>query len=358
MEFDDLGPEVVMHVYDPSVGMRGVIVLDSLVRGPAKGGIRMSLSADEAEVRSLARAMTLKCALAKLPFGGGKSGILVDPSSLSSEEKQAYVRSFGRYLSMVAPDSYVAAPDMGMGSSEMRLLSEVAGFSSVTGKPVDAGGLSDRAGSTGFGVFVSVREWFARRGESLAGKTVAVQGFGNVGSHAAKFLVDNGAVLVGVSDSSGAVIDEGGLDVDSLISFVSGGGRLADCSFGRSDSSDSVLFLDVDVLVPAAQAEVIGADNYRRVQAGLISEGANLPILPEFERALEERGVFVIPDVLANAGGVIGSWVEHEGGSSDSVFGHIERIISGNVDSLLDCMSERGCDSREAVEFLARSRIS
>lgn len=354
---DDLGPEVVMHVYDPETKMKGVIVLDNLHRGPAKGGIRMAESADEQEVRGLARAMTLKNALANLPFGGGKSGITINAKTLSEEQKEAQVRAFGKYLAMVAPKNYVAAPDIAMAEKEMRILAEIAGPKSITGKPTDIGGIPHELGSTGYGVYVSVREWLQVHKKEVRGQTIAVQGFGNVGSFAAKFLVEDKAVLIAASDSTATIIDENGLDVEELMQFKQAGNRFADYERAEKKDADEVLYLDVDVLIPAAQREVITHKNQDRIQARLISQGANLPIPEEVEELLEERGIHNIPDILANAGGVISSWVEHEGGSQDEIFEHIEKIISNNIAELTQCMREEKCSARKAAEKIAKKRL-
>ena len=356
-KLDSLGPEVVMHVYDPVTRMKGVIVLDSLKRGPAKGGIRMSSSATKEEVCGLARAMTLKNALANLPFGGGKSGITVDARLLSSEEKHAQVQAFAKYLAMVAPDNYVAAPDIAMAEKEMRTIAAIAGNASVTGKPVDLGGIPHELGSTGYGVYISLQEFYAHSQESLEHKTVAVQGFGNVGSFAAKFLGEDGSVLVAASDSSATLIDTEGLDVDALKEFKEAGKRFIDYPTYDKHAADAVLFVACDILIPAAQRNVITQDNYSCIQAKVISQGANLPISDEVEVLLEQAGTANIPDILANAGGVISSWVEHEGGMQEEIFDHIKRIISQNVSEMLKLIKDKSLSSRDACLHIAHARL-
>lgn len=357
MNHDNLGPETVLHVYDADTGMRGIIVLDTTILGPAKGGIRMATSADEEEVLGLARAMTLKNALADLPFGGGKSGIIADPKTITKEEKERIVKAFAKKLAMVAPAHYVAAPDIAMGEDEMRWIAEVAGDRSITGKPADLGGIPHELGSTGYGVFVAVRELYAMRGSSLKGKKIAIEGFGNVGSFAAKFMVEQGALLVAASDSSGAIVDERGIDVAALASWKEEGKRIIDYPHHAKMPADAVLFTHCDVLVPAAHKYVITESNYLQVNAQVIAQGANLPIREHVELLLEERGVTIIPDILANAGGVISSWVEHEGGGAEDVFRHIERIISKNMNALEHVFKEAGKDTRGACLEKAYERL-
>jgi glutamate dehydrogenase (NAD(P)+) len=356
MKHDTIGPEVVLHLYDPHTGMRGIIVLDSMRRGPAKGGIRMALSADEDEVLGLARAMTLKNSLADLPFGGGKSGILADPKTITAEQKEALVRAFARKLALVAPDYYIAAPDIAMGEQEMRWIAAEAGPRSITGKPADLGGIPHELGSTGYGVFIAVRELLAMRNDSLKGKHVSIEGYGNVGSFAATFMAENGAVLVAASDSSGAIVDPKGINAEELRQWKEAGKRIIDYPKHDKQPADAVLFVPCDILVPAAHKHVITEANYKQVRAKIIAQGANLPIPEHVETLLEAQGVTIIPDILANAGGVISSWVEHEGGSAADIFDHIERIISKNIHELRETYTKGG-SARDAALAIAMRRL-
>lgn len=354
---DDLGPETILKVYDPLTGMRAIVVLDSTIRGPAKGGIRMTPTVDEEEVFGLARAMTLKNALADLPFGGGKSGIIADPKKLSSEEKERIVRAFARAIALVAPQRYVAAPDMNMAEPEMRWIADEIGGAAVTGKPADLGGIPHELGSTGYGVYVSVRELLRVRGDTLDGKTLAVQGYGNVGSFAAEFLGNDGARLVAASDSSCTLHDGSGIDANALREWKEQGKSLRDYPKHEKRDVMDVLYTDCDILIPAAQKNVITEENHERIRARIISQGANLPIPHEAEKLLEARGIHNIPDILANAGGVISSYIEHIGGTHHQIFGEIERIISANVQELQRCLAEKPCSAREAAMEVAHRRI-
>lgn len=354
--YDDIGPEVVMRVYDPATNLQAIIVLDSLLRGPAKGGIRMTDSVTKQEVCELARAMTLKNALANLPFGGGKSGIIADARSLSQEDKRLLVEAFAKKLSLIAPNHYIAAPDIAMDSEDMRVIASIAGNNSVTGKPVDIGGLSEKKASTGFGVFVAAREVLLLQDKELSSQRVAIQGFGNVGSFAAKYFSEADARVVAVSDSSATIIDPDGLDIASLIAFKDEGKRFSDYEDAKVGDVMDVLFVDCDVLVPAAQAEVITSDNQDDVCASVIVQAANLPIPHAVESVLEGRGVVVIPDILANSGGVIASHSEIVGHSSTEMFSAIEKTISENVSLLADSLIGSG-SARSACIALAKKRL-
>ena len=356
-KFDDLGPEIILHVYDPETGMRGIVCLDNTIRGPGKGGIRMAPTVDEDEVFGLARAMTLKNALAGLPFGGAKSGIIADPKSMSKEEKERIVRAFARSISIVAPEHYVAAPDIAMGETEMRWIADEIGGAAVTGKPSEMGGIPHELGSTGYGVYVAVRELLKMRGDSLAGKKISVQGYGNVGTFAAQFMEQDGAILVAASDSTATLVSKKGLDVKKLIVWKAQGKKLADYpDYEKKDPKES-LYVECDVLVPAAQKHVINTENYHKVRAKIIAQGANLPVTEEAEKLLEKKGVTILPDILANAGGVISSWIEHVGGSVDSIFKEIEKIITRNVKDLEKALTSKGRSAREAALMIARERI-
>ncbi len=357
VSYDFLGPEKILKAYDPKTGMKAVIVLDNTARGPAKGGIRMTPTVDEEEVFGLARAMTLKNALANLPFGGGKSGIIANPKELTIEEKEGIVRAYGKAIKQLAPEIYVAAPDISMGEREMRWIADEAGPKSITGKPVDLGGIPHELGSTGYGVYISVRELLKLQDDSLEGKTVTVQGYGNVGSFAADFMERDGAKLIAASDSSCTLYDPDGIDAHKLREFKESGKRLSEYPEHEKLEPMDVLFIECDILVPAAQKHVITADNQDRVSAKIISQGANLPIEHHVERLLEKRGVQNIPDILANAGGVISSYIEHIGGSADDIFPEIEKIIAGNIKELGDALINTESDARKACIELAHKRL-
>jgi glutamate dehydrogenase (NAD(P)+) len=289
-------------------------------RGPFKGGLRYHPAVDLDHCRALARAMTWKCAVVDLPFGGAKGGIACDPSTLTFSERETLTkRLVNRLAPLLGPDRDIPAPDMGTGPQEMAwILEEYAQLSGddpavVTGKPVELGGSSSRLAATGRGVSLVTAWACPAQGIELDGARVAVQGFGNVGRYAAAFLADLGARVVAVSDVHGALFAGDGLDLEGV------GRCLEDADspklpeledFGEAISNEELLALDVDVLVPAAIDGVFDAASARDARAKMIVEGANLPTTWEGAEVFAERGIPVIPDILANAGGVTASYLE------------------------------------------------
>ena len=211
VNFDGIGPEKILEVYNAKVGMHGFVVLDSLSLGPAKGGIRMTPDVDMDEVARLARTMTLKCSLAGLPFGGGKSGIIANPKELTEKKKKEIIEAFADALKEISPKLYIAAPDINTGEKEMAWYAKINGGKSVTGKPKNLGGLPHELGSTGFGVYQAAKVAVEHMNKKLKNMTFAVEGFGNVGWFAAKFLTKDGARLVAVSDSRGGLYNKNGI---------------------------------------------------------------------------------------------------------------------------------------------------
>lgn len=296
---------------------RGYRVQHNGARGPYKGGIRYHPTVDLDEVRALASLMTWKTALVDVPFGGAKGGIEVDPTTMSDRELQQMTRRFtngiqhllGVYRDVPAPDLNTNARVMAW---MMDAFSAGHGYSPaiVTGKPLELGGAPGREAATGRGVVYVLEAYLAHLGRDLAHQRVAIQGFGNVGSWTARTLRERGATVVAVSDVTGAVVRPEGLDVDALLAHVGSGGTLADAPEGDRIGNEALLELECDVLVPAALGEVITSANAHQVRAGLVVEAANYPVTPAADVVLQERGVVVVPDILANAGGVTGSYFE------------------------------------------------
>jgi glutamate dehydrogenase (NAD(P)+) len=291
-------------------------------RGPYKGGIRYHPSADLDEVRALASLMTWKTALMDIPFGGAKGGITVDPTSMSEGELQAMTRRFTLAISHVLGERRdIPAPDMNTNAQTMAWIMDAyssrAGYSPacVTGKPLDLGGAPGREAATGRGVAFVLEATARHRGFDLTTQRVAIQGFGNVGSWLARELHERGVQVVAVSDVSGGIHHAKGLDIPALLAWTSTHQPLADLDGEAVAGTDRVtneelLGLDCDILVPAALGEVINADNADNVRAHLVVEAANHPVTPEADKLLADAGVAVVPDVLANAGGVTGSYFE------------------------------------------------
>lgn len=308
VEFDDGHFEV----------LTGFRLQHNIARGPAKGGLRYSAAMTLDDARALAMLMTWKAAVVDLPFGGAKGGVTVDPKRLSLSELERLTRRFTTEISLlVGPDKDVPAPDLGTDERVMAwmmdTLSMHAGHTvpaSVTGKPIDIGGSAGRQASTGRGLAQVTVEAMRDAGISVDGATVAVQGFGQVGGHAARLLAAHGCRVVAVSDSSGGVHRPDGLDLTALRVARREGARILDTGAGELISNGELLELDVDVLVPAAVESQLHAGNVARVRARLIVEGANAPVTPEADAVLSDRGVVLVPDILANAGGVIVSYFE------------------------------------------------
>src|SRR2546426_3823712 len=296
----------------------GYRVQHNVTRGPAKGGIRFHAATDIDEVKALAMWMTWKCALVNIPFGGAKGGVVVDPAELSHRELERLTRRFASEISvLVGPESDIPAPDVNTSGEIMAWIMDTismeAGYSvpaAVTGKPIDIGGSEGRPSATGRGVTIVAVEACRRLGTDPHGTTVAVQGFGNVGSVSARLMAKAGFTICAVSDVTGGIYAEHGLDMDELTAHRKESGGIAGFPGARSVSNSELLELSVDVLVPAALENQISARNAGRIQARLIVEGANGPTTPDADVILEKRGITVVPDILANAGGVTVSYFE------------------------------------------------
>ncbi|MFO7245289.1 MAG: Glu/Leu/Phe/Val dehydrogenase [Thermaerobacter sp.] len=288
------------------------------VLGPAKGGIRFHPAVNVDEVKALAMWMTIKCALTDLPYGGGKGGVVCDPGSLSPGELERLSRGYVRALAPhIGPDRDIPAPDVGTSAQVMAWMvdeyAQITGSfepAAFTGKPLELGGIPGRAEATGLGIFFAGREALHDLGRSVPGTTVAVQGFGKVGSYAARYFAQGGARVVAVSDVFGAVYNPDGLDIEQLRLHVDRTGTVKGFAGGREIERDQLLLLPVDVLVPAALEGQIHAGNAGAIQARLVVEGANGPTTVEADEILAARGITVVPDILANAGGVIVSYFE------------------------------------------------
>jgi len=350
---DRLGPSRVMLARDPAAGLEAIVVVDNTACGPAIGGVRIAGDVTVEEVARLARAMTLKNAAAGLAHGGGKAGIVADPRTPAAE-KARLVRAFGRAIREVL--DYIPGPDMGTDEACMGHLHDEIGR--AVGLPRVLGGIPlDAIGATGFGLAVAaeVAEEFA--GVRLRGARVAIQGFGAVGRHAARFLADRGAVLVAAGDSAGAIANRDGLDVTRLAAFKAEGGSLRDFPGGTRLAGEDLVAVDCDVWIPAARPDVLDAENAGRVRARLVLQGANIPATPEAEAILHARGVVSVPDFIANAGGVVCAAVEYHGGTEAQAFAAIEEKIRANTRAVLARARSGGLLPRAAAEAIARDRL-
>jgi glutamate dehydrogenase/leucine dehydrogenase len=356
---DEFGPEKIIEVYDPRVKLHGFVVIDNTTRGPGKGGIRMTSTVTVEEVFRLARTMTWKTALANLPFGGAKSGIVASEEDLKNKErKKQLMIAFGKALRNIAPKIYIAGPDVNTGEEEMRWFVEGNGnLKSATGKPKDLGGLPHELGSTGFGVYHStlVAAEFSKL--DIKGATVAIEGFGNVGSFTAKFLHEAGAKIVAVSDSKGVIYNKDGLDIPKLVEVKKQIGSVINYKPGEVLPNEKIFELPVDILIPAAMPDVINEKNMDKIQAKIIVEASNIPAKPAIEEILHKRGILVVPDFVANAGGVISSYAEYKGYDEKKAFELIEKKIVKNTKLVLREAKKLNVKPRDAALKIAKERI-
>lgn len=356
--FDEYGPEKIIEVYNAKVGMRGILVIDSLALGPAKGGIRMTPTVSKEEVFRLARTMTWKNSLAGLPFGGGKSGIIADPRTFDLKKKKQIVEAFAESLKAISPSEYVAAPDINMAEKEMEWYYKKNGNEkSVTGKPKKFGGLPHELGSTGFGVYhaLLVASKFAKL--NVAKSTVAIEGFGNVGWFVAKYLNEHCKSVVAVSDSRGVIYNKDGLDFKKLTEVKKKEGTVAEYKPGQVMPNGSILDIKADILVTAAIPDLINEDDVDRLKFKMIVEGSNIAVRPEVEALIAKKKILVVPDFVANAGGVISSYVEYIGGTERNMFELVEKKIVNNTKTVLILAKRKNILPREAAMTIATSRV-
>ncbi len=349
----------------------GYRVQHNLARGPAKGGIRYHPAVSLDEVRALAMLMTWKSAVVNLPYGGAKGGVMVDPKALSLAELENLTRRYATEISiLIGPSQDIPAPDMGTDERIMAWIMDTIsmhrGYTEagvVTGKPISVGGTVGRKGATGRGILYLIRELSREHRIPLDGATVAVQGFGNVGGVAATLLADEGARIVGLSDSSGCLYNGKGLDVQTLWRRKREGASLSDMGGGDRLNGEELLSLPVDFLVPAALAGQITAQTARHVRAKLIVEGANGPTTPEGDAVLAEKQVVVVPDILANTGGVIVSYFEWVQDlqfffwEEDEVRERLHKAITRAYREVCALAEKESVSLREAAMLLAVSRV-
>src|SRR3989344_5072296 len=352
---NSLTPEYIVKVYDPKIGMRGFLVIDNLNLGPGKGGIRMTPDVSEEEVMRLAQTMTYKNALADIPFGGAKAGIVW--SGGSDELKKQYIQSFARMIKPFMPKKYIAGPDVSTGEREMQWFVEATGnWRTATGKPANlcilpAGrqgkfsskvgsfsneeklkqgwrgkcGIPHEFGSTGFGVVQSAVIAAKLKGMDIKNATIAIEGFGNVGTFAFKYLKEMGAKIVSVADSRGAVYNEKGLE---------------------------------DILIPASVTDVINDKNKAKIKAKIIVEGANIPMREDVEDWLWQKGIMIVPDMIANAGGVVSSYAEYRGYNPKRMFDLVEKKVKKATKLVLEESIEKNKNPRQVALSIALKRIS
>ena len=350
---DDLGPKTILHVYQPTVGLKAIVVVDNVAAGPAIGGTRMAPDVSLDECFRLARSMTLKNAAAGLPHGGAKSVIFADPV-MNIEAKETLIRAFAQAIKPIS--DYIPGPDMGTNEAAMAWIKDEGG--QCAGLPTELGGIPlDEIGATAFGVVASADVAKDRLHMSLEGARVAMQGFGAVGKHASRFFAEQGSILVAAADSSGAVHEPNGLDLAALMEHVESGRKICDFKGGEPLQRDSIIGVDCDILVPAARPDVIRADNQATVKAKLIVPGANIGVTERAEARLYKRGVLCVPDFIANAGGVICAAVEYSGGTGKQAFQTIDEKVRSNTAEMLERTNRDQILPRAAAVAMARERV-
>jgi glutamate dehydrogenase (NAD(P)+) len=351
---------------------QGFRVHHSLARGPAKGGIRYHPEVDLDDVRALAMLMTWKCAVVGLPFGGAKGGVACDPKALSSRELENLTRRFTSEIQVfIGPDYDIPAPDVGTNAQVMAWMMDTYSMNVghsvpavVTGKPISIGGTEGRQDATGRGAAIVTRDAAARIGLPLEGARVAIQGWGNVGSSLGVYLKELGCRIVAVSDLGGAVYNPNGLDPASLSRYVEETGSVAGFPASESIPHEALFEVDCEVLAPCALSGAITARNAKQVRARLIVEGANGPTTPEADAILRDRGVLVVPDILANAGGVTVSyfeWVQDRESyfwDASEITARLEKIMTRAFAAVAEQADSYRVDWRTAALMLGVARSS
>ncbi|HSY81912.1 MAG TPA: Glu/Leu/Phe/Val dehydrogenase [Gemmatimonadaceae bacterium] len=350
----------------------GFRVLYNTSRGPAKGGIRFDLQVTLEEVKALAAWMTWKCAVVNIPFGGSKGGVICDPLKMSVGELERLTRRYtAGIIATLGPDSDVPAPDVNTNERVMAWIMDTYSMhvrhtvtAVVTGKPVEMGGSLGRREATGRGCMIVTKEALKHLGMPVAGTTVAIQGFGNVGSIAAEMLQREGCTITAISDRTGAFHNAKGIDIADAVRYVKEHKTLEGYTKGDKITNEELLTLDVDVLLPAALENVITSKNASKIRAKIVCEGANGPTTAGADAVLDDKGVFVIPDILANAGGVTVSyfeWVQDRGGyfwSEESVNDRLRDIMTRSFKDVLSLSRQHKVNMRTAAYMLAISRVS
>jgi glutamate dehydrogenase (NAD(P)+) len=350
----------------------GYRVTHNIARGPSKGGIRYHPDVTVDEVKALAMWMTWKCALAGIPFGGAKGGVVCNPKALSRHEKERLTRRYtSEIINEIGPEKDIPAPDVGTDAQVMAWIFDTYSMNKghsvlgvVTGKPLTIGGSLGREEATAHGALYCLREAIRKQDLRMQGLRVAVQGFGNVGSHLARFLAEEGALVIALSDSRTAVFNPSGIDVPAASAHKRETGALAGLENAEEITNEELLELECDVLAPCALEQVITEENAARVKARIVCEGANGPVTPAADEILEANGVLVLPDVLSNAGGVVVSYFEWVQGLQEyfwkesEVNAKLNDIVTRAFSETWSTMEQRRTSMRLAAYGLAVQRVA
>jgi glutamate dehydrogenase (NAD(P)+) len=350
---DELGPTRIIHVHDPSIGLRAVLIVDNVAAGPAIGGLRMAPDVSTEECFRLARAMTFKNAAAGLAHGGGKVVLYGDPK-MPRLDKERLIRGLACALGDIR--DYIFGPDMGTDETCMAWIKDEIGRS--VGLPRELGGIPlDQIGATGWGVAHAAEIAVPYCNFELAGARVVIQGYGAVGRHAAHFLAQKGAIVVGAADSAGTLADPAGIDLALLDRVKAEGKSVLDYPRGEKSGRDAVVEVECEIWIPAARPDVMHEDNVARLKTRLVIQGANIPFTRAAEEHLHQKGVLCVPDFIANAGGVICAAVEYHGGSQATALDTIAAKVRENTREVLESATKGGRLPRDAAIELATARV-
>jgi glutamate dehydrogenase/leucine dehydrogenase len=357
---DELGPEKILHVYDPITGMKGVVVVDTTSLGGSAGGTRMLPDITTEEIFQLARAMTHKFAILDIPIGGAKSGLWADPS-ISGISREAILEAFGKSIKPVLAEGVTVGPDMGTDAEDVATIYKGAGvpsrYSGLALQEKDGEPLEDHA--TGYGVVVAAKAACEFAGMELKGATVAIEGFGKVGGGVARYMADEGAKVVAISTIYGTAYNKKGLDIKKLLAErkKSGDKAVQEYKDAKHIGREDIYFLSVDILVPGARPYVIGKNNAKRVKAKVISSIANIPITDEAEEILFRRGVYSVPDFISNAGGVVLGIVDVLQGTADDVFKALRELLGPLTRDILTDARKEGINPRSLAVRRTKEKV-
>lgn len=365
---DDFGPELIVRVFNQKLGVEGFLVVDNTNLGPGKGGIRMTHNVTEEEVARLARTMTWKNALAGIPFGGAKAGIIWKGGT--EKEKMAVVQHFARELKPLMPQKYIAGPDVGTGEKEMSwFVFATKIWRSATGKPAnlcmkvfgkegERCGIPHEFGSTGWGVAQSTKTIVDILGLDIKESTVAIHGFGNVGTFAFTYLTEMGAKVVAIADKDSAIYSKEGFDAKLIHEIIKQKKPVGDYHNGANNiSSEDFWKMPVDILIPASVTDVINEKNKKDIKAKIIVEAGNIPMQENIEDELFKKGIVIVPDFVANAGGVISSYAEYRGYNPKQMFETVKNKIVKTTNIVMKKSIKKGINPRQVAMELAQKRV-
>ncbi len=364
---DDFGPEYIVKVYNEKVGLKGVLVIDNTNLGPGKGGIRMTPDLTEEEVARLARIMTWKNALAGIPFGGAKAGIVWQGGD--DRKKMAVMQEFARALKIFTPHKYIAGPDVNTGEKEMAWFVGATGvWNSATGKPAnlcmqmfgkkgEVCGIPHEFGSTGFGVAESTKALVDILGLDMSKIKISIHGFGNVGTFAYNFLTGMGAKVVAIADKNGVAYSETGFDQVKIKELIKQKKPIKEYKAAEHLSSEDFWKIPVDILIPASVTDVVNEKNKKDIKAKIIVEAGNIPMQENIEDELFKKGIIIIPDFVANAGGVISSYAEYRGYNPKQMFKTVRDKIVETTKLVMEKSLKQQKNPRKVAMELAQKRV-